>query len=189
VMEKRTRSYSDWRQQKLADPVRAVRYLKAAKKQSNEAFLHAVKNVIQANEVARIARKVGVSRESIYRSFAADGNPAFHTVDDILKVVGIELDFKVVGVGEPTSTPSNVNRIAQANPDANVVVSQATGKILTSSSAMAEIESLGIQNLGVVYSATNVTSNESIDVAQLGLLPGFIGHQQQQIGKLSTLHE
>jgi DNA-binding phage protein len=58
VMEKRTRSYSDWRQQKLADPVRAVRYLKAAMKQSNEAFLHAVKNVIQANEVARIARKV-----------------------------------------------------------------------------------------------------------------------------------
>ncbi len=88
-----TRSYSEWRLEKLSDPKKAARYLNAAKKDSKEAFLHALKNVIQANQVARVAREAGVSRESVYRSFSADGNPTFDTLSSVLEAVDIEFSF------------------------------------------------------------------------------------------------
>ncbi len=92
-MPKRTRSYSEWRLEKLSDPARAARYMNAAKKDSKEAFLHALKNVIQANQVARVAREAGVSRESVYRSFSAEGNPTYDTLSSILEAVDIDLLF------------------------------------------------------------------------------------------------
>lgn len=178
MMDKRTRSFSEWRQQKLADPTRAVRYLKAAKKESNEAFLHAVKNVIQANEVARIAREVGVSRESIYRSFSAEGNPAFHTVEDILKVVGIELDFKVVGVAPPTSVPSKANRTAQANPVANMN-GKGTGMIEYNCGAPANLRILVADNV----EAPVAVHDEGVPA----LLPGFL-QEQQRLAKFQRIN-
>jgi probable addiction module antidote protein len=96
-----TRKYSQWRQEKLSDPERAARYLNAAKRESNEAFLHALKNVIQAHEVSKIAKDIGVSRESVYRSFSADGNPAFYTFDSVLDVLGMEWELR------PKSAPSS----------------------------------------------------------------------------------
>jgi probable addiction module antidote protein len=88
-----TRSYSEWRLEKLSDPKKAARYLNAAKKDSKEAFLHALKNVIQANQVARVAREAGVSRESVYRSFSAEGNPTYDTLSAVLEAVDIDFLF------------------------------------------------------------------------------------------------
>ncbi len=88
------KTYAQWRQEKLAEPARAVRYLRAASRESNEAFLHAVKNVIQANQVTKIAKEVGVARESIYRSFSEEGNPAYLTVKAVLEAIGLEFDIK-----------------------------------------------------------------------------------------------
>lgn len=87
------KTYAQWRQEKLADPTRAVRYLRAAARQSNEAFFHAVKNVVQAHKVTRIAKEVGVARESIYRSFSEEGNPAYTTVKAVLDALGLSLDI------------------------------------------------------------------------------------------------
>ena len=94
-MSKAKKTYAQWRQDKLSDPSRALRYLRAAKADSREAFFHAIKNVIQANQVTRIARKVGVARESVYRSFSAEGNPAFTTLESVLAEVGIVFDLKL----------------------------------------------------------------------------------------------
>jgi probable addiction module antidote protein len=93
TMAKTIRTYSQWRLEKLSDPHRAARYLNAAKRDSKEAFLHALKNVIQANQVARIAREAGVSRESVYRSFSAEGNPTFDTLSAVLEALDIEIAF------------------------------------------------------------------------------------------------
>ncbi len=92
-MAKTTRTYGQWRLERLADPARAARYLNAAKKESKEAFLHALKNVIQAREVAKVAREAGVSRESVYRSFSADGNPTYDTLSAVLEAVDIDFSF------------------------------------------------------------------------------------------------
>jgi probable addiction module antidote protein len=103
-MLKRTRSYSEWRLEKLSDPVRAARYLNAAKKDSKEALLYALKNVIQANQVAKIAREAGISRESVYRSFSAEGNPTFDTLSDVL--VALDIDYEFIPKEHSSSGPS-----------------------------------------------------------------------------------
>jgi probable addiction module antidote protein len=92
-MAKANRTYGQWRLEKLSDPVRAARYLNAAKKDSKEALLHALKNVIQANQVAKVAREARISRESVYRSFSAEGNPTLDRLLDVFKAVNIDFDF------------------------------------------------------------------------------------------------
>jgi probable addiction module antidote protein len=105
-MLKRTKGYSEWRLEKLSDPERAARYLNAAKKDSKEAFLHALKNVIQAREVTKVAKEAGVSRESVYRSFSAEGNPTYDTFSSILEALDIDYVFRAkdhAGSGAPSS--------------------------------------------------------------------------------------
>jgi probable addiction module antidote protein len=103
-MAKTIRTYGQWRLEKLSDPDRAARYLNAARRDSKEALLHAVKNVIQAHQVARVAREAGVSRESVYRSFSAAGNPTFDTLDSVLAAVGIKITFEA-NQGQANPTP------------------------------------------------------------------------------------
>ena len=98
-MSPKTKSYSSWRNERLADPERAARYLSAAYKDSTEAFVHALKNVIQAHQVSAIAKKVGVSRENLYRT----ENPTITTLRPLLHALGVDIpEFVAVG----TSTPS-----------------------------------------------------------------------------------
>src|SRR5271157_2505870 len=108
-MLKRTRSYSSWRLEKLSDPERAARYLSAALNDSTEAFLHAFKNVLQAHQVSTIAKKAGVTRESLYRSFSASGNPKLDTLQSVLQA----LDLKISGV-EPQIRASSVTPLHKA---------------------------------------------------------------------------
>ena len=108
-MLKRTKSYGEWRLAKLSDPARAARYLNAAKKDSKEALLRALKNVIQANQVTRIAREANISRESVYRSFSTDGNPTFDRLWDVFKALNIDFDFSAMA----SSTVSS----GQSGPD------------------------------------------------------------------------
>ncbi|MGA9544719.1 MAG: addiction module antidote protein, partial [Candidatus Sulfotelmatobacter sp.] len=98
--------YNQWRLEKLSSPEQAARYLNAARRDSKEALLDAVKNVIQANQVARVAREAGVSRESVYRSFSAEGNPTFDTFDSVLAAVGVKIKFEASEVCvNPASSP------------------------------------------------------------------------------------
>jgi probable addiction module antidote protein len=94
-----TKTYAQWRQEKLSDPERAARYLNAAKRDSKEAFQHAVLNVIQAHKVAKVAKSVGVARESFYRSFGPEGNPALYTFDAVMKLLHIDIEFKPASTG------------------------------------------------------------------------------------------
>jgi probable addiction module antidote protein len=90
----RTKSYRSWRTEKLSDPERAARYLNAALNESREAFFHALTNVIQAHQVSAIAKKAGVTRESLYRSFSPAGNPKLDTLESVLQA----LDLKIAGI-------------------------------------------------------------------------------------------
>jgi probable addiction module antidote protein len=96
-MPKRTRSYSSWRLEKLTDPDIAAHYLNAAKNDSSEMFLKALGNVIQAHQVASVAKKAGVQRESLYRSFSGKGNPTWDTFRSVLNALEIEFEFSAKG--------------------------------------------------------------------------------------------
>jgi probable addiction module antidote protein len=45
--------------------------------------------------MTRIAEQTGLSREQLYRSFSANGNPTLKTTLAVMKALGIELTAKV----------------------------------------------------------------------------------------------
>jgi probable addiction module antidote protein len=56
---------------------------------------HALGVVARAKGMAQIARKTGLSREQLYRSFSDNGNPTLKTTIAVMKALGIELTAKV----------------------------------------------------------------------------------------------
>jgi probable addiction module antidote protein len=56
---------------------------------------HALGVVARAKGMAQIAVQTGLSREQLYRSFSANGNPTLKTTLAVMKALGIELTAKV----------------------------------------------------------------------------------------------
>jgi probable addiction module antidote protein len=103
-MPKRKGNFNAWRLEKLADPVNAANYLSAALEDSPDIFLDAVKDVIQATSVSKIAQKANLTRESIYRSFSATGNPTLETLTSVLDALGLKLSKIAPRCGSLTSS-------------------------------------------------------------------------------------
>ncbi len=56
---------------------------------------HAIGVVAKAKGMAQIAGQTGLSREQLYRSFSAQGNPTLKTTLAVMKALGVELAAKV----------------------------------------------------------------------------------------------
>ena len=56
---------------------------------------HALGVVARAKGMTQIAVQTGLSREQLYRSFSANGNPTLKTTLAVMKALGIELTAKV----------------------------------------------------------------------------------------------
>ena len=93
--------YDEWLLEQLKNHDLAVAYLNEALEQSQTgdkeslALLWiALKNVIQAQGgVAKIAKKAGVGRESLYKTLSKKGNPEFGTVATLTHALGLNLRF------------------------------------------------------------------------------------------------
>lgn len=59
---------------------------------------HALGIVARAKGMAQIARQTGLSREQLYRSFSAEGNPTLRTTLAVMKALGIEISAKPAAV-------------------------------------------------------------------------------------------
>jgi probable addiction module antidote protein len=55
---------------------------------------HALGVVARAKGMAQIAHQTGLSREQLYRSFSASGNPTLKTTIAVMKALGVELTAK-----------------------------------------------------------------------------------------------
>jgi probable addiction module antidote protein len=55
---------------------------------------HALGVVARARGMAQIANQTGLSREQLYRSFSASGNPTLKTTIAVMKALGVELTVK-----------------------------------------------------------------------------------------------
>lgn len=55
---------------------------------------HALGVVARAKGMAQIAAQTGLSREQLYRSFSAQGNPTLKTTIAVMKALGLELAAK-----------------------------------------------------------------------------------------------
>jgi probable addiction module antidote protein len=55
---------------------------------------HALGVVARSKGMAQIANETGLSREQLYRSFSAQGNPTLKTTIAVMKALGVELTAK-----------------------------------------------------------------------------------------------
>lgn len=64
--------------------------------QTNDAayISHALGVVARAKGMAQIASRTGLSREQLYRSFSAKGNPTLKTTLAVMKALGVQLTTK-----------------------------------------------------------------------------------------------
>jgi probable addiction module antidote protein len=75
------------------NPRFAVEYLKAALEENNEprVLLIALRRVVLARGISKIAKTAGVERESLYRALSTRGNPRLSTLAAVTKAVGLRL--------------------------------------------------------------------------------------------------
>ena len=100
------KSYRSRLMEKLTIPSEAEHYINAAWEDSIEMFFEAVKDVAQAHQVSTVAKKSGLAREGLYRSFSKGGNPSWKTVLFVLNVVGLEIPGVRVKAAANSSPPS-----------------------------------------------------------------------------------
>lgn len=75
------------------DPAFAAEYLKAALEDEDEpkVLLLALRHVVLAQGIAKVAKIAGVERESLYRALSAHGNPRLSTLVAVTKAIGLKL--------------------------------------------------------------------------------------------------
>jgi probable addiction module antidote protein len=51
-------------------------------------FIHALNTAARAKGMTEVAKQVGVTRASLYKSLSPDGNPRFETISKIVEALG-----------------------------------------------------------------------------------------------------
>lgn len=81
---------------RLKDPDYAAGYLAdVLESESQEAFLIAVKNVLDARKanISKFSKQTGLTRQAIYHALSKRGNPRLSTLNQILKAAGLRISF------------------------------------------------------------------------------------------------
>ena len=74
-------------------------YLEAALEEAGDdpAFIaHALGVIARAQNFSDLARKVGMSREGLYKALSNDGNPSFATIYKVTRALGLKMEFHAV---------------------------------------------------------------------------------------------
>jgi probable addiction module antidote protein len=74
-------------------------YLEAVLEEAGDdpAFItHALGVIARAQNFSDLARKVGMSREGLYKALSNDGNPSFATIYKVARALGLKLEFHAV---------------------------------------------------------------------------------------------
>ena len=100
-MSGRSRSYKDSLYRRLQDNTEALNYIQAALEESQDAFLVALKNVLEARNLSEIARNSDLYRGNIYRMLKEGGNPTLMSLDKILHALGLKLAVQLEQVQVP----------------------------------------------------------------------------------------
>jgi len=80
-------------------------YLEAALEEGYDFFLSALNDATRANGINAMAKKMGVNRQSLYKSFKVDGNPHFETVFKAIDGLGLRICFEPRQSTEIRSSP------------------------------------------------------------------------------------
>lgn len=78
----------------LTDDAAIAAYLEAALEDGDAALVAAaLGDVARAKGMTQLARDTGLSREGLYRSLSADGNPELATVLRVLRALGMKVSI------------------------------------------------------------------------------------------------
>lgn len=73
----------------------AYTYLQVAFEEGNvEDIINVLNAIARAKGMTKIAKNLGVGRESLYKSLSSDGNPSFATIIKLLSNLGLSLTIK-----------------------------------------------------------------------------------------------
>ena len=78
---------------------------------------HAIGTVARARGMTKVARKTGLSRESLYRSLSADGRPELATVIKVMGAMGFGLGTRVLVPAAVVRPGKTKRKIADKNAD------------------------------------------------------------------------
>lgn len=80
----------------LADFGDAAAYLKAAMEHGDDPSLvaQALGTIARSGNLSELARRVGMSREGLYKALSSDGNPSFVTIVKVANALGFRLRFE-----------------------------------------------------------------------------------------------
>lgn len=75
------------------DAAFAAEYLKATLEDEDDprVLLIALRHLVQAEGIAKVAKAAGVERESLYRALSQRGNPRLSTLIAVTKAIGLRL--------------------------------------------------------------------------------------------------
>lgn len=91
-MFKKPISYQEDRNERLKDPEYAAEYIKAALEEDEpKVFLMALRNVADAQGISQLAKKSHLSRENLYTTLSAKGNPRLSSLYAIMNALGLNL--------------------------------------------------------------------------------------------------
>jgi probable addiction module antidote protein len=83
----------------LVDIESAAAYLEAALEEAGDdpAFItQALGTIARSGNMSELARRVGMSREGLYKALSADGNPSFATIMKVAKALGLKFHVESV---------------------------------------------------------------------------------------------
>jgi len=82
----------------LGDLGDAAAYLEAALEDGDDPALvaQALGTIARSGNLSELARRVGMSREGLYKALSADGNPSFATILKVTRALGLKLHFEHV---------------------------------------------------------------------------------------------
>jgi len=83
----------------LIDEETIAAYLEEAFAEGDAAHIAtAIGDVARARNITAIARETGLTRETLYRAFSAEGNPTLATMTAVIKALGFQLSIKPIAV-------------------------------------------------------------------------------------------
>jgi probable addiction module antidote protein len=69
-------------------------YMEEALKTDDPAFIAgAIGTIARARGMSQIAKKAGLSRESLYKALSAEGNPEFSTIIRVMNALGLKFSI------------------------------------------------------------------------------------------------
>lgn len=85
--------HDDWLMEKLQNAEFAAEYLNAASEEDDpQSYLTALRQVVEARGgIAAVADKTSLSKETLYRTLSAQGNPTIKTQMAVLNAVGLKM--------------------------------------------------------------------------------------------------